>query len=111
MTLQEKAFMCDLIKKTYRRRMFVFILFVVAIFTPIAIGTFLKLAVVSALILGAVSFVIFLVAVFYYQGNEYFLSSMPWKLKKMQVEALESYSKSDFEDLICSAPLNEYFHV
>ena len=111
MTLQEKAFMCDLIKKTYRRRMLVFTLFVVAIFMPIATGIFLKLAVASVLILGAASFIIFLVAFFYYQGNAYFLCSMPWKLKKMQVEALEAYSKGDFEDLICSAPLAEYFSI
>ena len=67
MTLQEKVFMCDLIKKNYRRRMFIFTFFVVAICAPIIVIIFLKLGIAADLLLGSLSFLIFLVALFHYQ--------------------------------------------
>jgi hypothetical protein len=110
MTLQEKAFMCDLIKKTYRRRMFIFYMFVIAIGTPILFIIFGHQTSMFNVLLASISFIFLLTAVFYYNQSKY-LSLMPWNLKNKQVEALESYSKSNFKDLICSVPLKEYFTV
>ena len=110
MTLQEKAFMCDLIKKTYRQRMFVFYLFVIVISIPILIILFWQLETVVIISLISISIVFFIIACLYYNQSKY-LTLMPWALKRMQVQALEDYSKSDFEDLICSVPLKEFFVV
>ncbi len=105
MTLQEKAFMSDLIKKNYRRRMFWFfarIFVVILCFEPFFCSQF---SWVKALEIVILVFVVLQSLDLYHDSN------WPWSIKTRQAKALSQFSKADFEELICSVPLKEYFNV
>ncbi|MFZ4632519.1 MAG: hypothetical protein ACOYL8_04980 [Patescibacteria group bacterium] len=116
MTLKEKAFMIDLIKRNYRRRMkYFFIELAIIIVGLIFFATVASRRVEG---LGAIEgfgaiVLIVIGVVFMVFANRPFGYDMasPWKIKKIQTETLNQYSKLDFEELERSVPLHEYFYV
>ena len=106
MTLQEKAFMIDLIKKNYRRRMTFLILKCMLLLVGYLIpaGHIMTIVGISCVTIAA------LLLFLNHQPFGFDMAS-PWKIKKVQAEALEQHSKADFEELSHSVPLKEYFEI
>jgi len=113
MTLQEKCFMIDLIKRNYRRRMLCLglkMVLIIAGFSTIYVAKiteiyFLFLPGDGLLVIGILSIAL---ANYKLLGFE---STSPWKLKKIQADVIDQHAKDDFEDLINSVPLKEYFKI
>lgn len=105
MKLQEIVFMSDLIKRNYRRRMFWFfmrIFVIILCFEPFLCSQFFW---VKALEIAILVFVVL------QSLNLYHDSNWPWTIKKNQAKALNQFSEAEFDELICSVPLKEYFNV
>lgn len=109
MKLIEIAFMCDKIKKSYRRRMWKFSILLTMTTTPIVVICIGEVFKGSNIFLGMFAAVMIIAMILMYfpdHGNVF-----PWTIKKNQVQTLEDFSKSDFDKLRCSVVLREYFEV
>lgn len=109
MKLIEIAFMCDKIKKSYRRRMWKFSVLLTMATTPIVVICIGEVFKGSNIFLGMFAAVMIITMILIYfpdRGNVF-----PWTIKKNQVQTLDDYSKSDFEELRRSVVLREYFEA
>jgi hypothetical protein len=113
MTLKETAFMVDLIKANYRRRMIGFLVNMVVIFIAIILVFLIKPSDNFMGFLQGISLIVAVLAlvrmllVYYSTDNQ---SDFPWSIRKRQMFALQETikAKADFEDLGSSVPLQEY---
>lgn len=114
MTLQENAFMKNLIMQNYQRRMRAFFVFILisVISETLVIYFFKDEAALGVCLLGVFS-ISFMYLVFRYHVNGDSQSDFPWKIKKRQLIALYDHSKGngDFSELASSPCLAEYFHI
>ncbi|MEI6529633.1 MAG: hypothetical protein WCN88_04570 [Candidatus Falkowbacteria bacterium] len=109
MKLIEIAFMCDKIKKSYRRRMLKFVILLTMATTPIAVICVGEVFKGSSIFFGTFAVVMIIAMIIIYfpdHGNVF-----PWTIKKNHAQTLEDFSKSDFEQLRHSIVLREYFEV
>lgn len=110
MTLKENAFMYDLIKRSHRRRITIFWIYVVITLVPIyfifsANG---DVATTARLFMWAfIDFLLLLFFVFSYVAND----KNPWTIKRNQLKVLEEQKESNFEELKVCVPLQEYFYL
>lgn len=108
MTLQEKVFMIDLIKRNYRRRTTFFVLNMM-----LAMGglTLIPSGEIDTII-GIICFLVGMSLIFF-TNSPYQENLTPWKNKKNQLKALEEQyeAKADFEELQRCVPLKEYFEI
>jgi len=111
MTLHEQAFMVDLIKRSYRRRMFYFCLNLLSILIPVIPLYWVKLS--SPREFGAmVAMIVFIIRVIYiYFASDEYRDNLPWSIKKRQYKLLIANWKLDLEELRFCLPLWEYFHI
>lgn len=110
MTLQEKALMCDLINKNYRRRMFWFFLNVLIFIASISFTVF---AIITKMP-GVIQFVSLLMTAITALPQILLNADdvkFPWVVKKRQSDVLHAHSERDFAELINSVPMAEYFYV
>jgi len=113
MTLQENAFMKNLIMQNYRRRMMFFILnlLVFPIIAFICIYFEEELTINTGLIMSIIGIAAFSRFFVRYilrpDGDNFF----PWSIKKRQIKTMEQMVKgnANFEELKDYVQLNEYF--
>jgi len=102
MTLQQTAFMIDLIRSSHRRRVLYFFLNIFVLIAPLLPGIYFSYSnnesTVAAIIM--ISAVIRLMA-----------RRLPWSIKKEQVKALSQKESASFSDLRNSPCLHEYFFI
>lgn len=119
MTLKEKAFMIDLIKRNYRRRNAGLCFDIVLILLGICclLLTMINESKISENLIGIliVTFIAFIFIGLIHMVS-YALSfgldhETPRGIKKRQLKALEENKKADFEELIHCVPLKEYFEI
>ena len=114
MNLQEIAFMTDLIKKNYRRRMGNLFLNIVALVVPLSLFLGHSPVFAERPYMLPFSFIISLISglrflfVYCLDGPKF-----PWQIKKSQATALREVvsGKGDFEQLGSRVPLGEYFCI
>lgn len=111
MTLQEKAFMLNLIRSAYRRRMWILFTTLTLVSSPfLAIylllhGDISSPAMLSLLAIGGT---VGLLLFFF----KYFIKTQtirPWVIKREQMCDLETWGEDNFEALSSAPSLNEYF--
>jgi len=109
MTLKEKAFMIDLIKKNYRRRITFFILNLMLALTGLILIPCGKIDT----IIGMFCFLTGVVLIIFAKRPFYQENLTPWAIKEDQFKALEEqYSaNANFDELIYCVPLKEYFEI
>lgn len=110
MTLQEVAFMANLIKRSYRRRMFWFSLHVLFFLISLSLTCFVIMSEKSGIIQIAGLLITAAIAAPIILRNADDIS-LPWVIKKRQADAIEQFKKTEFEELCCSVPLHEYFEI
>lgn len=108
MKLQEIAFMSDLIKRNYRRRMFWFCLYLFVVLSYCSLLFFIETNNAEKLLSFLIATVIVVPPLLHYMGTDS-EPNFPWSIKKRQTKALSQFSKVEFDELICSVPLKEYF--
>ena len=113
MKLQEKMFLCELIKRNYRRRMtwfwlqfFTLVACLCGVISHFITGSMHTIATIS--IIGSVALIVNASRLY----MSVFSSGFPWKIKQDQADTLEQIWKEvDFEDLRGYVRLNEYTEV
>jgi len=110
MKLQEIAFMLNLIKSNYRRRMFWFVFAIIALVPGIVLIVSPTLSIDS--VWGVISVMVLptslIILIFHYSIDG---DNFPWQLRKRELKALWEGRKTNFEELICSVPLKKYFEI
>lgn len=107
MKLQEIAFMSELIKKTYRRRMNILLVNIAIMFSSIPATIQFSFSYLFTTLFVAV----YLIVLFLYYLGVDDNNDLPWAIKKRQARALNDFQKADFDQLKFSVPLKEYFQV
>lgn len=114
MTLKEKVFMCELIKSSYRRRIFWFWLQVAVMTICFTCLVYLWLNGLKSTMIATISLV-GIMAMILNMSRLYlsvFAPGFPWKAKQEQADTLEQiWEKVDFEDLKGYVHLKEYLEV
>jgi hypothetical protein len=110
MTLQETAFMINLIKSNYRRRMFYFFLNLLVLAISFYLVQFFFADNYS---IENPFTAIFVSLVLLASLGIFLFNSYPWNIKKRQKKALNECTKRDasFDDLRNSPCLHEYFFI
>jgi hypothetical protein len=117
MTLKEKAFMLDLINCNFRRRTIFSIFETVLIFGGLGsifvINMLLTITIVSVFItiLGVISFLVGIFLILFCHKPFGLKELSPRGIKEAQLKALKQHANADFEELIHSVPLKEYFEA
>jgi hypothetical protein len=111
MTSQEKVFMCDLIKRNYRRRMFWFSMNLVAIIATIFGSAFANTEGSNRPLFLLIAVILLLIYVRNYLVDDDEGSKLPWKIKKAQAKALNEFKNAGFAEMDSSVVLKEYFEV
>lgn len=113
MTLQETAFMINLIKSNYRRRMTNFMFNIFALLLPATIYIYLEgnLTISQIIVLALTTCAaLWRITIVYFEKDDIGYG-LPWQIKKRQVIALNENKDAPFDEMRSSVRLQEYFFI
>ncbi len=106
MTLQERAFVINLIERKFEKKIFYSVF---CILNGFIFGT-LSVVITPGKETGYIAIASWLLGLFFIIAGVMNLAlNQPWSTKKSQFKALDEQLNANFEDLIHSVPLKEFF--